>query len=63
MPTAGAAEGPAAEEHGAFVLHAVGLGRNVGARPPREAIVLRRTGIEMPGFPICCPEDRLISDA
>ena len=32
---AGAAQGPAAEEHGAFVLHAVGLGRNVRARPPR----------------------------
>ena len=31
----GAAEGPAAEEHGAFVLHPVGLGRNVGAHPPR----------------------------
>ena len=28
-------KGPAAEEHGAFVLHAVGLGRNVRARPPR----------------------------
>src|SRR5436190_3078977 len=35
LPMAGAAQGPAAEEHGAFVLHAVGLGRNVGARPPR----------------------------
>ncbi len=31
---AGAAEGPAAEEHSAFVLHAVGLGRHVGAHPP-----------------------------
>src|SRR6478672_5714520 len=35
LPMAGAAQGPAAEEHGAFVLHAVGLGRNVGAHPPR----------------------------
>src|ERR1700720_3378404 len=35
LPMAGAAQGPAAEEHGAFVLHAVGLGRNVRARPPR----------------------------
>jgi hypothetical protein len=35
LPMAGAAEGPAAEKHGAFVLHAVGLGRNIGAHPPR----------------------------
>jgi Putative transposase of IS4/5 family (DUF4096) len=42
LPMAGAAQGPAAEEHGAFVLHAVGLGRNVGARPgaPLSWIVL-----------------------
>src|SRR5579863_495591 len=31
---AGAAEGSAAEEHGAFVLHAVGMGRHAGAHPP-----------------------------
>ena len=35
LPMAGAAEGPAAEEHGAFLLHAVGLGRHAGAHPPR----------------------------
>ena len=32
---AGLAEGPAAEEHGALLLHAVGVGRHAGAHPPR----------------------------
>src|SRR6266851_4259518 len=32
---AGAAEGPAAEEYSAFLLHAVGLGWHAGAHPPR----------------------------
>jgi transposase len=31
----GVAQGPAAEEHGARLLHAVGLGRHTGAHPPR----------------------------
>ena len=35
LPMAGAAEGLAAEEHGALLLHAVGLGRHAGAHPPR----------------------------
>ena len=35
LPMAGAAEGPAAEEHGAFLLHAVGVGRHTGAHPSR----------------------------
>ena len=47
LPVAGAAEGPAAEEHCAFVLHAVGLGRNVGAHPPR-ALCRPRFGANSP---------------
>src|SRR6266436_2490183 len=35
LPVAGVAEGSAAEEHGAFLLHAVGLGRHAGAHPSR----------------------------
>ena len=35
LPMAGAAQGPAAQEHGALLLHAVGLGRHAGAPPPR----------------------------
>ena len=35
LPVEGAAEGPAAEEHGALLLHAVGLGRHAGAHPSR----------------------------
>src|SRR5271168_4506943 len=35
LPVEGAAQGPAAEEHGARLLHAVGLGRHIGAHPPR----------------------------
>src|ERR1700691_2834316 len=33
LPVAGAAEGPAAQEHGALLLHAVGLGWPAGAPP------------------------------
>jgi len=35
LPMAGIAEGSAAEEHRAFLLHAVGLGRHAGAHPSR----------------------------
>ena len=35
LPVECAAEGPAAEEHGALLLHAVGLGRHAGAHPSR----------------------------
>src|SRR5665213_1648005 len=35
LPMEGIAQGPAAEEHGPRLLHAVGLGRHVGAHPPR----------------------------
>ena len=35
LPVARAAEGPAAEVHGARLSHAVGLGRHAGARPSR----------------------------
>src|ERR1700690_4267433 len=37
LPVAGAAEGPAAQEHGALLLHAVGLGWHAGA-PPSHAL-------------------------
>src|SRR5437868_4797215 len=35
LPVAGVAEGSASEEHRAFLLHAVGLGRHVGAHSSR----------------------------
>jgi hypothetical protein len=35
LPVEGAAEGPATEEHGALLLHAVGLGRHAGAYSKR----------------------------
>src|SRR6266550_7649133 len=35
LPMAGVAEGSAAEEHRAFLFHAVGLGRHAGAYPSR----------------------------
>src|SRR5262249_28994785 len=35
LPVAGLAEGSAAEEHRAFLFHAVGLGRHAGAHPSR----------------------------
>jgi hypothetical protein len=35
LPVEGAAEGSAAEEHSAPLLHAVGLGRHAGADPPQ----------------------------
>jgi hypothetical protein len=35
LPIGGAAEGPAAEEHGARLFHAVGMGRHAGAHPSR----------------------------
>ena len=37
LPVAGTAEGPAAQKHGALLLHAVGLGRHAGA-PPSHAL-------------------------
>src|SRR6478735_6344131 len=40
LPVEGVAEGPAAEEHGALLLHAVGLGPHARAHPPRT---LRRS--------------------
>ena len=40
----GVAEGPAAEEHGALLLHAVGLGRHAGAHPPRALCRDARSG-------------------
>ena len=35
LPVGGAAQGSAAQEHGAPLLHAVGVGRHAGACPPR----------------------------
>lgn len=35
LPMAGVAEGSAVKEHGAFLLHAVGVGRHTGAHPSR----------------------------
>jgi hypothetical protein len=43
-PVAGAAEGPATQEHGALLLHAVGLGWRAGAPPPRALCCDTRAG-------------------
>ena len=44
MPVEGAAQGPAAEEHRALLLHAVGLGRHAGSHPSRALRRGARTG-------------------
>src|ERR1700732_1639395 len=41
MPVAGAAQGFAAEKHGAPLFQAVGLGRHAGAHPPSLYVAVR----------------------
>src|SRR6516162_2247000 len=53
---AGTAEGPAAEKHGAFVLHAVGLGWNIGAHSPRT--LCRHARARGPGSQPNCRDPR-----
>jgi hypothetical protein len=44
LPVEGPAEGSAAEEHGALLLHAVGLGRYAGTYPSRSLCRSTRAG-------------------